>query len=180
MMGYDRSPAPVRNLGDERNVAGMTALAKLLRCSPQTVQRWTKLPFDPLRLRTHPSRDDNYPIQRRDRVVAWRIRTWGAAEEKAALEVVYGWPEIAEMCDTDEQRAREMAARLRDPLPVQPTRRVNPASGRLAVWAYADAIRDWLSAATVLYVAGGPTTMEDVLPPSVVKARRRGEVARNG
>jgi hypothetical protein len=163
---------PVRNLGDDRNVAGMHSLAKMLRCSAQTVKRWTQRPFDPLRLRTHPARIDNYPIQRMERVTAWRIRTWGSDEQKAALDVVYGWEAIAERCDAADRIVRDLAARKVDPLPVQPKRRRNPLTGAHEVWAYADALRDWLDAHTVIYVAGGgPTRREDVCPPLPQKKR---------
>lgn len=159
-------PAPVRNLGNPRIIAGKTALAKVLRTTPSTLTEWTRLPVDPLRLLRHPSRRDNMPIQYRERLDAWRLRTWGSEEEKAALATVRGWAEIAAMVDIGEPDAREMAVLPHDPLPVQPKRRFNKATGKYEVWAYADAIRDWLTARMVPWeLRGGPTTREDVCPP---------------
>lgn len=144
----------------------MPAIAKALGTKEATVRRWTRRPFDPLRLLSHPSRGDGIPIQRRERLTAWRLRTFGTDEERAELRVVSGWKEIAAMADVDEKTARELAAQPKDPLPVQPKRRRNAASGAYEVWAYVDAIRDWMTARMVPWVIrGGRTRREDVCPP---------------
>lgn len=169
-----------RNLGDERNVCGLPSIATVLRSTPSTVRRWarsggvdTKRQFDPLRLLRHPSYSNGVPIQRRERLEAWRVRTWGSEEERAALRVLMGWREIAEMAEVDIDTAQALAARACDPLPVQPKRRFNQATGQYEVWAYADAIRDWLMAHMLPWVLTGPPTRRaDVCPPKPKKPVR--------
>lgn len=167
-------PPRIRNLNDDRNVAGMPALCALLGvAAPLTVTRYASYGkvdpsrrFDPLRLLSHPTAP-TVPFQRRDRVTAWRLRTLGTDEQKAALAIVSGYEAIGELADCSAEHARKLAGLARDPLPVfRDDKQRNPATGRHEVWAYADAVRDWVAARVLPYqLAGGPTTREDVCPP---------------
>jgi hypothetical protein len=157
----------------------MPALCKLLGVgSHETVRGYAthgvldkERRFDPLRLRSHPT-SPRRPLQRRDRVLAWKTRTFGSEEEKAALAIVVGWEAIGNAVDCSAKHASMLAARRIDPLPVFPAKKHGDV-GYPEVWAYADALRDWLETHAVPYfLVGGPTVAEDVIPPQAQRVAR--------
>lgn len=140
--------------------------------SVHTILAYTKRQVDPLRLREHPVHGRRKPWQTVAKIDAWRRRNLGTLEERLALEVTLSWESMALLADATIAAVRELASRRRDPFPVQPEPRRNPETGRMERWAYTDAIRDWLDANAVAFeLRGGPTTREDVCPPSPKRAR---------
>lgn len=141
-------------------VKGQKAIARELRCSIATMKRWQRLPSDPLRLWS--SEHDRRPWALRSRLVAYRLRR---QEDPAAVRIV-SWAGIAALVVMSVDQAQRLERRQEDPLPVAR----DPHGG---VWAYKDALLDWLDAQNRPHVLrGGPTTREDVCPPRPKAARR--------
>lgn len=159
--------------------SGLAAIARALRvASVHTVLEYTKRRVDKLRLKEHPAHGRRIPWQTAVKIEAWRRRSLGTSDEKAACEVTFSWESMALLADTTAAAARELARRDRDPLPVQPTFRRNPETGRMERWAYTAALTDWIDANAIPYeLQGGATTRDDVCPPPKAAKSGRKEAA---
>ena len=137
-------------------VKGREAIARELRVSLRTMQRWVRRASDPLRLWS--SEHDRVPWALRSRLVAYRQRRQGDPEQPR----IVGWAAIAATLGVSVRCAQDLAGREHDPLPV--------AKSRARVWAYAHALLDWLDGQNRPHVfQGGPTAREDVCPPRPAK-----------
>lgn len=125
-------------------VQGLKAVAAVLGCSVDTVERLLRQPVDPLRLLR--ARHEREPWNLRSRLLAYRKRRnsrrdrWGNPLDPELLATVLdGWIRIARLVRVSVDQAQELARREVDPLPVWYTR-----AGR--VRALPCAVRDWYDA----------------------------------
>lgn len=154
-------------MSDER-VVGIGSVASVLGCSKQTVRRLLRRPVDPLRLWR--AEHEKLPWAPRRRLELFRRRWQTPKDPELLATVVRGWTAISRVVRVSVRVAVALARRKVDPLPVWHTKKG-------LARALPCALRDWYDAQIrqhmPLVLKGGPTTREDVCPPSALRSGER-------
>lgn len=132
-------------------VEGLGAIARHIGMYDRgTIESYATRNFDPLPLRL---RGKSVRV-REDRLDLWRRRNAARKRRKrdADLPFVEGMPAVARAAGMTLEKAKRMANRANDPLPVEPA-----IKGRR--WAYVSALQDWIDRADLPYslLRNGPS-----------------------
>lgn len=150
---WQRSRRRQKTTAKDGPVRGRCAIARVLRCHPNTLDGLTQRRVDPLRLWS--SDHDRTPWALRSRLVAYRQR-WQTPDDPA-IPRVRGWDAIGQTIGVHPETAERLARRGYDPLPVGFS-----ATGKRE--AYLHAILDWLDAQNRPHGARRPKVPRQVEP----------------